>query len=421
MPNPTRARPGHGGRFACAVAAAILLAGAMGGCKQRGLGFGEGNDASFAALDDRGRAGRPLSVVFFGGSLTWGTGASDPQRTSYRALTSAYLRRRYPKSPIAFHDAAVGGTGSKLGLFRLDRDVLAHRPDLVFLEFAAADDLSGTDTPTLAAHETLLREMIRRGVPVIQVLLGFRRNFQPRFQPRTVPRYQAHLRLARAYRTGTADSFPYVQQRLDDRLTTPDRIWPIDGAGPGDEGYELFYEAVRNGFDRAVRERRTCLLPDEPVFGLYRTRRRRLLAQQPMPIGWGRRKPYRTSLRFDGLSSRWMGDVTVCNASDGTVVQPWRLRFEGTLLGVFGEADENGLGFRVFVDGKLIRYAPPQEPASAVWPADTKRFGTGKLLFWRVISTTLPPGPHKVEIRPVIAPDAPAGQLRIESLCTAGP
>ena len=93
-------RAGQGGRFACAVAAAILLAGAMGGCKERGLGFGEGNDASFAALDGRGRAGRPLSVVFFGGSLTWGAGASDPQRTSYRALTSAYRSRRSPSTTL---------------------------------------------------------------------------------------------------------------------------------------------------------------------------------------------------------------------------------------------------------------------------------------------------------------------------------
>ena len=94
-----------------------------------------------------------MSVVFFGGSLTWGANASDPQRTSYRALMGDYLRAKYPKTPFVFHDAAIGGTGSKLGMFRLERDVLSRKPDLVFLDFSANDDQVGTDIQTLASYE----------------------------------------------------------------------------------------------------------------------------------------------------------------------------------------------------------------------------------------------------------------------------
>ena len=36
-------------------------------------------------------------------------------------------------------NAAIGGTGSDLGVFRLGHDVLQHEPDLVFVEFAVND------------------------------------------------------------------------------------------------------------------------------------------------------------------------------------------------------------------------------------------------------------------------------------------
>ncbi|MHC4887576.1 MAG: SGNH/GDSL hydrolase family protein, partial [Planctomycetota bacterium] len=113
-------------------------------------------NASFAALDRRARAGDPISVVFFGASLTWGASASDPQVTSYRGRMMQYLQTRYPHTPFRFHDAAIGGSGSALGLFRLQRDVLRHRPDLVFLDFTANDGLHSDSPHPLACYETIL-------------------------------------------------------------------------------------------------------------------------------------------------------------------------------------------------------------------------------------------------------------------------
>src|SRR5689334_1200465 len=109
-----------------------------------GLAKGE-MTPSFGEFDRRATEGQALTVVFFGGSLTWGANASDPQRTSYRALMGQYLKDKYPKAHINCVDAAIGGTGSKLGMFRLERDVLSYKPDLVFLDFTANDDLAGSD------------------------------------------------------------------------------------------------------------------------------------------------------------------------------------------------------------------------------------------------------------------------------------
>ncbi len=388
------------------VMAGVLILSSIAHCSLAGV-------ASFADFDRRARGGEPLNVVFFGGSLTWGANASDPQRTSYRGLMMDYLRQRYPKAPFTFHDAAIGGTGSQLGLFRLDRDVLAYRPDLVFYDFTANDDLFAADLPPLISYETILREMIDRGIPVVQVLLGFRFNFGKDYNLDHIPRRRDHLRLAAAYHTGVGDAFPLIQSQLEAGKETLEHLWPIDGAHPDDPGYRLFFRAVRQGFEDAVAGKRVCQAPRKPVFGIYPNRTRYRLVEHDLPAGWTRAKTYRTSLWFDGLSSRWMGDVAACSNA-----RPLKVEFTGTLVGVLGEGDQNAPGFRVYIDAQPLLYQPqPKEPAVEVWPFDTRCFGGGRLLMWRLLSAQLPAGKHTLEIVPVVSSN---GQLRIESICVAG-
>ena len=175
---------------------------------------------------------------------------------------------------MGHHDAAIGGTGSQLGLFRLDRDVLAYRPDLVFYDFTANDDLYSSERPPLVSYETILRELIGRGIPVVQAFFGFRFNFGKDYNLENLPRRRDHLQLAAAYQTGVGDVFPLIQGQLESGKETLAHLWPFDGAHPDDTGYQLFFEAVRKGFEDAVAAKRVCHLPEKPVFGVYAHRTR---------------------------------------------------------------------------------------------------------------------------------------------------
>jgi len=381
----------------------------------------DGRSASFADFDRRATAGEPLSVVFFGGSLTWGANATDPQRTSYRALMAQYLRERYPKAPITFHDAAIGGTGSKLGMFRVERDVLSRDPDLVFLDFTANDDLTSDDPTTLASYEALLRTMIGRDIPVVQCVFGFKFNVGKNWHPEKLLRVIAHKKLSAAYGTPVGDGLAYIQSKIDAGETTPEALWPIDGGHPDDPGYRLFFEAVRDAYEQAVAQKMVCHVPAEPVFSdQYMTRQRIRLIELPAPAGWSRALTYRTSMWFDGLSSRWMGDVLACDATKGPI-EPLSVTFSGTFVGIFGEADQNGMGFKVAIDGKPVMYQPSKkDPPTDVWSMDTHRFGEGRLFMWREISNSLSAGTHTMVITPVPHDGPKPGQLRIESVCVAG-
>ena len=376
--------------------------------------------ASFAEFDRRAQAGETLSVVFYGGALTWGANSSDPSKTSFRALLENYLRERYPRTRFRFLNAAIGG-GSKLGMFRLKRDVLAHHPDLVFLDFTLDDNPDGVDRETLTSYERLLIELIQADIPVMQVFFGFKRDFGTNWKPLLPVRLRDHLEMARLYRTGVGNAAYPTQSFLADGKHDVDEIWPFDHTYPNDIGHQIIFESLRDGLEEAIRQKRICSTPLFPVFADHYTMTTQIyLSELPLPEGWDRAESF--SKPPAGVANPWLREVVVCDAGDQNEVQPLQLAFTGTSVGIIGEADESGLGFRVVLDGKILPYREKKTaaPAVKIWPTTTETYGGGKLFFWRELADHLPSGAHTLEIHPVFSDEGTAGQLRLESICVAG-
>ena len=76
-------------------------------------------------------AGQDVRIAFLGGSIT--------AQEGWRPKTLAHFQKENPKAKVTQVNAAIGGTGSDLGVFRLQRDVLDPTPDLLFVEFAVND------------------------------------------------------------------------------------------------------------------------------------------------------------------------------------------------------------------------------------------------------------------------------------------
>jgi lysophospholipase L1-like esterase len=102
---------------------------------------------------------KKLRVGYFGGSITEGSGASSWHKTSWRARLTAHLREAYPEAEITEIMAAVGGTGTDLGLCRCEHDLLSGDPDLVFIEFAT-NDYPFTYRDQLYGYENCLRQIL---------------------------------------------------------------------------------------------------------------------------------------------------------------------------------------------------------------------------------------------------------------------
>jgi lysophospholipase L1-like esterase len=365
--------------------------------------------ASFAAFDQRARSGQKLNVVFFGASLTWGANASDPQLTSYRADVARRFETAYPKAHFRFWDAAIGGTGSQLGVFRLDRDVLRRHPDLVFLDFSANDDINTADPQRLASYEALVRQLVVQGIPTVQVIFPFQWNIGVGEMPKMKGR-DAHLAISRAYNTGLGDAIALITQRVQNKNVELKTLWPIDGVHPGDKGYELFAEAAWQGYQKAVQQKAVCRAPEAMLNAstYMQSTRARISQLGTLPQGWKVGIPNRTSAFFDFLMSRWLDDEVI--ASPGA--QRLQLRFRGETLLIFGEATMKSGAYRIIIDGGA------KEPVQEYSPGTFGKAIGGNGHHVQVIATGLAPDiEHILEIEPVLTGEQ---ELRLESVCVAG-
>jgi len=81
--------------------------------------------------------GAQIKIGYFGGSIT--------AQSGWRPKTLAYFQKTYPNAHFSEINAAIGGTGSDLGVFRLKQDVLDQKPDMMFVEFATNDGGASPD------------------------------------------------------------------------------------------------------------------------------------------------------------------------------------------------------------------------------------------------------------------------------------
>jgi lysophospholipase L1-like esterase len=83
------------------------------------------------------KGGAEVRIAYLGGSIT--------AQEGWRPKTLDWFRQRFPAAKVNEINAAIGGTGSDLGVFRLQHDVLDQKPDLLFVEFAVNDGGAPTE------------------------------------------------------------------------------------------------------------------------------------------------------------------------------------------------------------------------------------------------------------------------------------
>jgi lysophospholipase L1-like esterase len=125
------------------VALALVLAATIGTAR---AAEGEGQCAAPSSVMALGRPldhtgdrllrGLPVTIVALGSSSTAGTGASDARHT-YPSQLAQFLERRFPRSHVQVLNKGVGGEETGDMLRRLDRDVLAAKPDLVIWQIGS--------------------------------------------------------------------------------------------------------------------------------------------------------------------------------------------------------------------------------------------------------------------------------------------
>ncbi len=191
-----------------------------------------------------------MKIAYFGGSITAANG--------WRVQTLAKFNEMFPDSKFTEINAAIGGTGSDLGVYRLEFDVLRHNPDLVFVEFCVNDGGASYES-IWRQMEGIVRQIWKHSnetdvVFVYTYRVGHENDYLAVKTPRSV---SAMEQIADFYGIPSLDfNLAVVGMHEAGKLTYQadsaeegKLLFSNDGVHPLDEGHEIYTKVVTEAFE----------------------------------------------------------------------------------------------------------------------------------------------------------------------------
>ena len=295
------------------------------------------------------RAGKTVRVAYLGGSITAAKG--------WRPKTMAWFRQQFPEATFVEINAAISGTGSDYSACRLAPDVLAHEPDLVFLECR----VNGGGGYERQSVEGVVRQTWRHNPAtdicfVYTISLGMLKDIQAGRQTGFgtvmetianrygIPTIDLGVEIARREQAGTL-VFKAAEP-------APGRLlFSKDGVHPGEEGHQVYCETVARSFlamqDRGAPRRRELGEPLAP--DCWETAALLPIAETRRSAGWvsvdeATDPVYRNDL---GRTRAMLRAAVKCTRPGETITVRWT----GTTLGFSDIPHGGSIVVAVSVDG----------------------------------------------------------------------
>ena len=209
---------------------------------------------------------KELTVVYLGGSLTAGTGLADETEKnnySWRGLSGKWLKENFPDAVVKTINAAVGESGTFLGTYRVQEDVIANKPDLLFIEYAINDYYKQSSKETAALQfETIVRE-VRKALPdcdIVTVLTTEKNLMSKSYNLELFDTAQGHSDIAEAYdlpviNVGSSLAKNVAQIENNDAWWTDSTLWNkyfTDIVHLTKAGYEQYWLCIREYLENSL-------------------------------------------------------------------------------------------------------------------------------------------------------------------------
>jgi lysophospholipase L1-like esterase len=194
------------------------------------------------------RTAEPVTIVTWGDSVTAGGDASSPSKM-FAQLFAARLRERFPKSKITHVNAGIGGTSTSGRLAAIQQEVIAHKPDLVTIEFV--NDV-GLPEDVLRSNYKSAFEQIRAagGEPLLITPHFVMSEWMGHEHPRgkeTRPTIELLRKIAEEHHVGLADTSRRWEHLEVEGL--PYVTLLVNGINhPDDRGHEMFVKDLMSFF-----------------------------------------------------------------------------------------------------------------------------------------------------------------------------
>jgi hypothetical protein len=371
---------------------AVVFAGLLGLPLLEGARAADPPVRSLGRVFDKLKAGKETTIAYFGGSITAAAG--------YRVKTFNWFKKTFPQAPLKEVNAAIGGTGSDLGVFRCGVDVIARRPDLVFVEFNINDG-SPTNEFRKATMEGIVRQLwASESKPEIVFLYTTSRTLNhPRGSHPAVARHYGIPQLDLQPPLVAGLKRPDLPKPTEKELKNPQLDWKApgqvfmsDSVHPNDLGHTIYCDTIVAFLKTQI--------DAEPSPG----------PQLPEPLtgeefaGVKMVPPAEAKLSGDwevlppGEKGRYLhGTINARNPADAL-----EFEFEGTALGLFLNVQKDGGKFSWTIDDGKNLAADPKYGGPLGQKRGTSDTAPGPYFprtSYAMLSCGLPPGKHVLKIR----------------------
>lgn len=173
-------------------------------------------DSIKVALKREWPKNRTINLVFHGHSVPSGYFKTPFVNTlhAYPFLAFKAIKEKYPNAVINFIVTGIGGENSLKGEKRFDDDVLTHKPDVLFIDYAL-NDLSIGVEKSKAAMSSMIEKALAKGIKVILLTPSLHQNYNILDPANPYVKIRNEFAdLARQYHVGLVDSFTLFKEKI---------------------------------------------------------------------------------------------------------------------------------------------------------------------------------------------------------------
>lgn len=311
-----------------------------------------------------------IKIGYLGGSITEGGNASC-EALCYRELVTAGLNAKYQGTTFETVHASIGGTGSDLGVFRMDADMMYADPDMVIIEFAVND--SGLKNAAFYI-ESIVRKILTKN-PETKIVFIYtatqtiaEQSYDLGYLPVSVIRQSS---VAKYYGIPEVN----VGKKLYDIAKSEGKLfkdYTVDSVHPNDAGFKIYADHILDvidGLEFNITLREAPIhgeLPSAGAIALY-------------------------GINADGWESKetWLfRKVSKGYAYADKPGTKLTLEFEGTIFGMYFIMGKDSGIFDYVIDGKI-------KGSCDTWDKYCLQFTRS---CYKILQENLNPGKHTVEI-----------------------
>jgi len=159
---------------------------------------------------------RTINLVFHGHSVPAGYFKTPIVNTleAYPYQVLRELKAEYPFSVINIINTSIGGENSESGAKRFESEVLIHKPDVLFIDYALNDQGIGLEKAKIA-WEKMIKTAVKKGIKVILLTPSPDQRVNILEANNVLEKHTTQIiNLSEKYGTGLVDSYQLFRQKV---------------------------------------------------------------------------------------------------------------------------------------------------------------------------------------------------------------